>query len=175
MGEKIRPGLKEKLYDILIENQDKKLQQFIDKIYGELLSSDPDVTQSKTQCFTLQLAEAGDRKRKIHFVEVYFYNYTKNNKKLSTDTINFIVETYLEEQLNLIDFETFVCKEAQHLKTSAIKKLHEVIALRKEKDHIKLLSIILEKRLEKVLSKNKEYAQAHPFLHRDWLQAAGNC
>jgi hypothetical protein len=26
MGEKIRPGLKEKLYDILIENQDKKLQ-----------------------------------------------------------------------------------------------------------------------------------------------------
>lgn len=122
------------------------------------MSSDPDVTQSKTQCFTLQLAEAGDRRRKIHFVEVYFYNYTKNKKKLSVDTINFIVETYLEENLTLIDFQDFVFKEAHHLKTAAIKKLHEVISLRQEKDHISLLSVILEKRLEKVLGKNKEYA-----------------
>lgn len=82
MGEKLFPTLKEKLYDILIENEDKKIQDFIDRIYGELLSADPDVTNPKTQGFTLRLADSGDRKRKEKFAEIYFYNYTKNNKPL---------------------------------------------------------------------------------------------
>lgn len=41
--ERLFPDLKKKIYSILIEIDDKKLFDFIDRIYIELLNFDPDV------------------------------------------------------------------------------------------------------------------------------------
>ena len=175
MRDKTRPTLRQRLYEILIQSHDKKLKDFIDKIYGELLECDPDVTQQETQCFALQIAEGGDRNRRTKFVTVYLSNYLNNNRKLGLDTINFIVETYFEEDMEIDRFDAFLDREANHLKTTTIKKMHEVIYLRRKNEHLNLLSTVLRKRLEKSLVQNREYSEAHPFIHSCWLEAAGGC
>lgn len=43
------------------------MQDFIDKIYNELLSADPDVTKSETQGLALKVALLGDNKRRRKF------------------------------------------------------------------------------------------------------------
>lgn len=175
MRDKTRPKLRQKLYEILIQSHDKKLKDFIDKIYEELLECDPDVTQQETQCFALQIAEGGDRNRRTKFATVYLSNYLNNNRKLGLDTINFIVETYFEEDMEIDRFDAFLDREANHLKTTTIKKMHEVICLRRKNEHLNLLSTVLRKRLEKSLVQNREYSEAHPFIHSCWLEAAGGC
>ena len=99
--EKLFPDLKKKIYNILLENRDKKIQEFVDRIYEDLLTTDPDLANTQSQCYNLQLAELGSEKRKIKFVEVYYYSYLKNKKKLSSETINFIFDMYLEELIDL--------------------------------------------------------------------------
>jgi len=44
--EKIFTDLKKKIYAILLENTDRKIQEFIDKIYEDLLVTDPDLTNA---------------------------------------------------------------------------------------------------------------------------------
>ena len=57
--EKMFPDLKKRIYSILLETTDKKIQEFVDKIYENLLVTDSDLTNAETQCFNLQLAELG--------------------------------------------------------------------------------------------------------------------
>ena len=62
--ERLFPDLKKRLYAILTEIEDKKLFDFIDRLYEELLSFDPDVIDIETQLSNLKLAEKGNRARK---------------------------------------------------------------------------------------------------------------
>lgn len=77
--------------------------------------------------------------------------------------------------MDLPDFESFVNRESDHLSVNTIKKLHSNILLNKDNKLTKWLEKILERRLECSFRKGKAYVDGHPFVHRDWLEAAGNC
>lgn len=173
--ERLFPDLKKRLYAILTEIEDKKLFDFIDRLYEELLSFDPDVIDIETQLSNLKLAEKGNRARKQKFVEVYYYAATKSNKRLTSETINFIMKTYLELKMKLMEIDVFIKREASMFQTQTITKLHEVIFSSGDKSYIALLDVFLERKMDIGLKKSKKYNEINPFVHPDWLEATGNC
>ena len=116
----------------------------------------------------ITLAEKGSDKRKKNCANAYYSLYSKNSGKVLEKTVNFILETYLTQNLVLENIESMMIGCANAILSINLEKLHHLIG---ENKYIELLSSVLEKRTN--CFNSREQNLQFSFVQEDWLLAAG--